>query len=383
MPLLSRKQQIAAKVEGTEGTAETLAAADAAFNTFDVQFTPDIQQIERNPNRSTIGNLPSIAGVRLGSVRFRTELVGSGDGSDNTPPFATLMKGCGFQESTASTVLTISSASGTFLPGEQISNGAGGTTTVVVGNVESADTLYTATVSGSLTNGDTLTGSVSGVTATYTSESADNAVAYRPDSTGGSSLTIGVYQDGRRHLLRGCRGNVVMRGAVGDVVGLEFEFTGAIQSTTDVALLSGISFPSSIPPQFLGVGLALDTFSPVFETLEMDMSNDLAPRRDANDSTGVISTKITARSPRGTLDPEAMLIGAGNAQDFYNKLYAGTQYDASFIVGSTSGNKFLCHMPKLQYGNVSAGDRNAILTDNIDLRLSETGEDDDIVIACI
>ena len=40
-------------------------------------------------------------------------------------------------------------------------------------------------------------------------------------------------------------------------------------------------------------------------------------------------------------------------------------------------------MPKLQYGNVSAGDRNAILTDNIDLRLSETGADDDIVIACL
>jgi len=78
-----------------------------------------------------------------------------------------------------------------------------------------------------------------------------------------------------------------------------------------------------------------------------------------------------------------MLVGAGTAQDFYNKLYAGTQYDASFTVGSTSGNKFVCHMPKLQYGNVSAGDRNAILTDNIDLRLSETGEDDDIVIACI
>jgi len=382
MPLLSRKQQIAAKVEGTEGTAESLAAADAAFNTFDVQFTPDIQQIERNPNRSTIGNLPSIAGVRLGSVRFRTELVGSGNGADNTPPFATLMKGCGFQENTADTVIVVSSADGTFLPGEVIT-GASVSATVVVGNVESDTVVYTTTPVGTFSSSETLTGSVSGVTATYVSDSADNAVAYRPDSTGGDSLTIGVYQDGRRHLLRGCRGNVVMRGAVGDVVSLEFEFTGAIQSTTDVSLLTGIDFPSSIPPQFLGVGLELDTFSPVFETLEMDMSNDLAPRRDANDSTGVISTKITARSPRGTLDPEAMLVGSAGAQDFYNKLYAGTQYDATFIVGSTSGNKFACHMPKLQYGNVSAGDRNAILTDNIDLRLSETGADDDIVIACL
>ena len=380
MPLLSRKQQIAAEIESTEGTAEVLAAADAGFNTFDVQFTPDIQQIERNPNRATIGNLPSIAGVRLGSVRFRTELVGSGNGAAPTPPFDKLLRGCGFQKIAAAERMALSAISGTFLPGEQVADGAN-TAPCIIGN-SGEDALYIGSSVGSFTTG-TVTGEVSGATATYAAPVSSDAVAYRPTSDGGESLTIGVYQDGRRHVLRGCRGNVQLRAAVGDVVSLEFEFIGAISTTADAALLTGVSLPSSIPPQFLGVGLSFGSFDPVFETLELDMSNDLAPRRSANDSTGIISTRITARTPRGTIDPEAELVGGGGGQDFYNSLYAGTSFNGSFLVGSTSGNKFVMHAPKLQYGNVNAGDRNAILTDNIDLRLNETTADDDILIGCL
>jgi hypothetical protein len=35
MPFLKRKRVLAAKIEGTIGTAEVLAAADAAFNIYD------------------------------------------------------------------------------------------------------------------------------------------------------------------------------------------------------------------------------------------------------------------------------------------------------------------------------------------------------------
>jgi Phage tail tube protein len=93
--LLTKLQILAAKVESTTGTAETLAAADAAMNVMDMNaIEADIPAVERQ-SQGTMSQLPPVPGARMGKVTFKHEVMGSGvSGAD--PKWMTVLLGaCG------------------------------------------------------------------------------------------------------------------------------------------------------------------------------------------------------------------------------------------------------------------------------------------------
>jgi hypothetical protein len=97
MPMSLNRTQIAAKLEASEGIAETLAAADAFLAFPGGEPDPKIDVYERSPFRETLSPLPSVMGKRSGKLPFITELVGSG--TPGTAPFwGKLMKACAFGE---------------------------------------------------------------------------------------------------------------------------------------------------------------------------------------------------------------------------------------------------------------------------------------------
>lgn len=73
MPLLRRKRVLAVKAEAVAGTAEALAAADAAINAFNVEITPTAEFQERE-GQSAFSPLPGIVGAESGTATFTTEL---------------------------------------------------------------------------------------------------------------------------------------------------------------------------------------------------------------------------------------------------------------------------------------------------------------------
>jgi len=77
-PLLTRRRIIAAKAEGTPGTAETLTASEAEFNAFDVKINPNIEMVER-PGQSALSPLPSVIAGKGGQVTFKTDLTANGN----------------------------------------------------------------------------------------------------------------------------------------------------------------------------------------------------------------------------------------------------------------------------------------------------------------
>jgi hypothetical protein len=89
--LLARRRILAAKIESTVGTAETLAAADAALNVFDPKMSPDISNEERQ-GQGSFSPLASALGAYGGQISFQTELHGGA-----ADPFwaATLLPACG------------------------------------------------------------------------------------------------------------------------------------------------------------------------------------------------------------------------------------------------------------------------------------------------
>jgi len=101
-PLLTRVRVLAAKVEATPGTAESLAADDAAFNVFDAQMQPQMELAER-PQQGGFSRLPSVPGARLGVCRFSLDLY-SGGGAQ--PAWAEVfLLACGFKWNTTKYVL--------------------------------------------------------------------------------------------------------------------------------------------------------------------------------------------------------------------------------------------------------------------------------------
>ena len=94
MSLLKRKRVLAAKIEGTAGTAETLANADVLYGAYDVMVQPNIpfeQRMAGGSGSQDVGTL----GAYAGTCTFKTEL--RGDGAGGIPAWAsTLLPACGY-----------------------------------------------------------------------------------------------------------------------------------------------------------------------------------------------------------------------------------------------------------------------------------------------
>lgn len=94
---LGRRLLLASKVEATEGTAETLAGADANLLVYDPKFEPDIDQFDRNPVANDLSKYAAIPGARKGKLSFKAELKGSGT-AGTAPAIGKPLKACGFGE---------------------------------------------------------------------------------------------------------------------------------------------------------------------------------------------------------------------------------------------------------------------------------------------
>lgn len=389
MVLLSRKRQIALKAETTEGTAISVAAADAARNVFDAGFAPNIEPFERNPFSSFLGRLPPIPGVRTGRITYRTELVGSGDTTAPIalPPFAVDLEACGMERISART-LAVSGITGTFLTGETITGGtSGATATVRIPNWPgNTDTLVIQAISGTF-QAETITGGTSAATATAGGASVEAGYLWKPSSTfttpggPGASHTVVQYHDGIRKELLGVRGNFTLNASVGQPVQLNFDFLGPLSSVTDASMLSGITFPSLIPPTLRDSELYVGSYKVVFDSIELTPGNDLQVRRDGNAPTGARSTVIVDRNSAGSIDPELTLVAI---EDFYGKLSAATVFPINLELGkATPGNRFFIHVPRAVYSELSEGDRSGNSTMQASIALTRYLGDDELIIAAV
>lgn len=97
MPLLRRKRVLAAAIETTSGTAETLDASDGAFNIYNALIQPGITAIQRE-GQGGFNYLTPIPSGYSGTATFRTYL--EWDGTATEPAWAeTFFPACGWVKS--------------------------------------------------------------------------------------------------------------------------------------------------------------------------------------------------------------------------------------------------------------------------------------------
>jgi len=109
MPLLKKIRTLAAKVETTIGTAESLTGAEGVFNAYNLMMQATIP-VEVRESQGSFGHIAGVPGARTGVATFRTDL---GHDGTTVPNWATvLLPACGWVNS-AGTFTPRSEAPGT------------------------------------------------------------------------------------------------------------------------------------------------------------------------------------------------------------------------------------------------------------------------------
>ena len=78
VPFLSSRQQLLMAVEATEGSAETLVAADVIAPVFGLEYDADFDPQEREVIQPSFSRIADIQGERFATITFQTEMKGSG-----------------------------------------------------------------------------------------------------------------------------------------------------------------------------------------------------------------------------------------------------------------------------------------------------------------
>lgn len=100
MPLLLKKSVMAAKVEATPGTAESLTNAEGAFNIYNPVMQANIA-VEERQGQGGFNKLIGVPGARGATLTFSTDL--GWDGTSTIPSWASvLMPACGWVNSSGS-----------------------------------------------------------------------------------------------------------------------------------------------------------------------------------------------------------------------------------------------------------------------------------------
>lgn len=299
--MLRRKRVLAAKVEGTIGTAETLAAADAAFNIYNpiIQATIDM---EARQGQGGFGMFSSVPGGRIGVATFRTYL--EWDGTATEPSWAdTFFPACGY---------------------------------VKTGQI------YTPRTEAPGTNVKT--------------------------------LTIGVYQDDGAgstvfKSIAGAMGTGVVTLPTGRAGYIDWTFTGCWQAPTAVTMIAP-TYPTDKPLRFAGGLAEWNNVNLCVESATVDLGNTVIMRECPTKAGGYISAYITDRVPTITLNPEASTIAA---QDRWAAWIAQTEQAIELDVAGPTNAVLSFDAPKAAIQNNQEGERNGIVTDELELQCNKNG----------
>jgi hypothetical protein len=355
--MLTRKRQLAAKIEAVEGTAETLAAADAKLLVYNPKVSFDVAMAERNPARTSFSDIGKIPGKRPGGLSFRIELRGSGAAA-TVPEWGKLLQACGFGVNALKSMNIGAITNGPFQHGETITGGTSAAKgRVVINTANGATAILFVSVSGTFVSGEVITGGTSAATATTSSIPSTVGNEFKPVSDNIPSLTQGSFEDGLRKLIKGSRGKVKLGFKSGEPVYLDFEFQGVEAGITDTAFLANVTYESTKPPAFLSALFSVDAYSAKIGEMDIDVANTLAVRDDVNDARGILSFAITDRIVSGSFNPEMVSCAA---YDFHNKWFSGAEMIVDFTVGSVAGNKFRFYIPRAQYTKIEDEDRDGL-----------------------
>jgi hypothetical protein len=314
MPILTQKALVLAKVETTAGTDSIPTPALNAVLVSDPTFSVEAEEVTRNFARGDFSQYPSVYTQRRGQMTFTVEVRGRGT-ADLEPDWAVLLEGCGFSRN---------------------------------------------------------------VVATATPADRDG-IRYLPMTDSLRTLTLYMYFDGILHVMLGAMGTWSLTGEAGSIATVEFTFTGTYATPTQAAFPTNPVINNTVPPIVERAGLRwnADGNGLFAADFSIDISNEIALRRDVNSPQGLHSVYISGRNPTAGFTPEVS--GALN-DAFWADWQASTTRSMEVVVGGTGaypggsgaaveGNSVIFTMPAVQITSIGYGDRDNFRTYDLGLAL--------------
>ena len=328
-------QQLAAKIESTRGTAETLTASEVKLKPFaaDALFTPDYSRFPNDEVSEDIGEAGDFVAGYKAAIAMGVHVKSSG--TVGTPPaIGPYLRACGFQEEIvhAITVGAPSGGDGIFEEGATYS-ATGSKAGIIEQERNGAGTLYyVPTAGGALADTDVVT--VGTDSATCSGSDALNGVKYRPRSTAHETLTIqraikndqGTADQDMLHRLKGAMGTGTITWEALNVAKLAAEFQGVVDADGAAgAFFSGVTYEAGTPPQWVNSTAQFNAVTRQMNAVTLDFGNDLQMEPDPTTEGGVNGydyCKLGGRAPTITINPYRVKVAT---QDVLDDLKTGVK----------------------------------------------------------
>ena len=296
MTLLKRKRVLAAKVETTPGTAESLTSSEAAFNCYDIATTNEIE-LDSREGQGSFGMRPSVPGAYKGKITFKHDA--SWDGTATEPSWADV-----------------------FLP--------------ACGWVKSGQVFTPRT---------------------------------EAPGSNTKTLTIGVYTDGMRKLLKGCVGTFKLNCMTGKAAFFEFEFVGIWTTPTDTAIITP-TYPTASPLRFATSTTTWNSVDLAVESMVLDSGNVMKLREDPSDVSGFKAGVITNRIVKVTGNPEAKLVATNPV---YTKLLDMSEHALTWSLDGPTNSVITLSAPNAQLTATNEADREMLVTEDLEWQCNRNG----------
>lgn len=97
-PYKTKRQQLTMKKETTEGTDAVVAAADVLSPIFDTEYVPNFETFDRDAQDVSFSRFTKVSGERTATIRFATEVKGSGTAGTAPPNLSVPFQCAGLAE---------------------------------------------------------------------------------------------------------------------------------------------------------------------------------------------------------------------------------------------------------------------------------------------
>jgi hypothetical protein len=194
------------------------------------------------------------------------------------------------------------------------------------------------------------------------------------------SVTFYGYRDGIRFIVKGARGNVKFNYTAGEIITLDWEFTGLYVDGS----ITAQSFPTptylaNAPLVFQNATTTLGGTARIVQSFSLDLGNTISPRQSAAAVSGRSGWIITNREPVATLQVEAVALGTWNP---YTKLESGAT-EALIITVPHPANalyKLTITLPAVFTKKVNEVDNNNTLAYSLDLGVHQSSAANDQIL---
>lgn len=200
------------------------------------------------------------------------------------------------------------------------------------------------------------------------------AVEYQPVSEAHESVSIYFIQDGVKHVMLGCRGNVTVSLTPQQIPRFRFTMQGLLGTISDDAM-PAVDLKAFIRPLIVNSAhtqAELHGWPAIAGSLSIDLGNQVAPYF----MIGAESIEIGDRSSTGTAVVEATGLAT---MDWFDRARKRTSGTLTARHGITAGNIFEVEAPKVEIGRPTQGQTQGVLNYSLPLGLVPDAGDDEII----